>query len=60
MKYTTALTPYGTNRTRYSQQGDCNGSAFFQKVMNTLFKDELEIYVFVYIDDIFIYSNIKK
>jgi len=28
--------------------------------MNTVFKDELGIYVFVYIDDIFIYSNTKK
>jgi len=28
--------------------------------MNTLFKDELGIYVFVYIDNIFIYSNTRK
>jgi hypothetical protein len=59
-KYTAFLTPYGTFRTKVLQQGDCNAPASFQNAMNNIFKDELGVFVFVYIDDIFIFSNSYK
>lgn len=59
-KHTAFVTPYGTYGTRVRQEGDCNATATFQKIMNNLFRDELGIYVYVHIDDIFIFSNTYK
>ena len=59
-KYTTFSTPYGTYRTRVMQQGDCNTPPIFENIMNNLFKHELEISVYIYIDDIFIFSKTYK
>jgi len=42
------------------QQGDCNASATFQNIMNNLFKPELGISIYIYIDDIFIFSKTYK
>jgi len=41
-------------------QGDMNAAATFVKVMEDRFNKELGEYVWVYIDDIFIFSNIFK
>jgi len=59
-KYTTLSTPYDTYRTRVMQQGDCNALTTFQNIMNNLFKHELGISVYIYIDDIFIFSKTYK
>ncbi|HLP34462.1 MAG TPA: reverse transcriptase domain-containing protein [Amoebophilaceae bacterium] len=56
-KYTSFITPFGTYRTRVMQQGDCNAPATFMKVMNHLFRDLLGKTVYVYLDDIFIFSH---
>jgi len=59
-KYTAFSTPYDTYRTRVMLQGDCNAPATFQNIMNNLFKHELGISVYIYIDDIFIFSKTYK
>jgi len=59
-KYTAFSTPYGTYRTRVMQQGNCNAPAAFQNIMNNLFQHELGIGVYIYIDDIFIFSKTYK
>jgi len=59
-KYTAFSTSYGTYRTRVMQQGDGNAPATFQNIMNNLFKNELGISVYIYIDDIFIFSKTYK
>jgi len=59
-KYTAFSTPYGTYRTRVMQQGDCNAPTTFQNIMKNLFKHELGISVYIYIDDIFIFSKTYK
>ena len=38
-------------------QGDMNAPAIFVRVMEDLFHDELVQFVWIYIDDIFIFSN---
>jgi len=42
------------------QEGACNALATFQNIMNNLFKHELGISVYIYIDDIFIFSKTYK
>jgi len=42
------------------QQGDKNAPSTFQNTMNTLFQEELGIFVYIYIDDIFILSKTYK
>jgi len=56
-KHTAFKTPFGVYRTRVIQQGDKNAPSTFQNAMNTLFQDELGIFVYIYIDDIFIFSK---
>ena len=58
--YITFSTPYGTYRTRVIQQRNCNTPATFQNIMNNLFKHELGISVYIYMDDIFIFSKTYK
>ena len=55
--YTVFSIPYGTYRTRVMQQGNCNAPATFQNIMNNLFKYELGISVYIYIDNICIFSK---
>ena len=38
------------------QQGDCNAPATFQRLMTRIFRSHLGTFVYVYLDDIFIYS----
>jgi len=47
-------------RTRVMQQGAKNAPSMFQNAINTLFQDELGIFVCIYIDDIFIFSKTYK
>jgi len=59
-KHTAFKTPFRVYRTRVMQQGDKNAPSTFQNAMNTLFQDELGIFVYIYIDDIFIFSKTYK
>jgi hypothetical protein len=47
----------GTMRSRVMQQGDCNAPSTFQHLMTHIFQKYIGIYVHVYLDDIFIFSN---
>ena len=59
-KYTTFIVDDQFYRTRVLQQGDCNAPATFQRIMRNLFDDEWGKFVYVYIDDIFIFSKTYK
>ena len=50
----------GTYHSNVVQQGDCNAPATFQRLMTSIFRDVIGIYVHVYLDDIFIYSDSVK
>jgi len=59
-KHTAFKIPSGVYRTRVTQQGDKNAPSTFQNTMNTILQDELGIFVYIYIDDIFIFSKTYK
>ena len=50
----------GTYHSNVVQQGDCNAPATFQRLMTSIFRDVIGLYVHVYLDDIFIYSDSIK
>ncbi|CEL62801.1 hypothetical protein RSOLAG1IB_12575 [Rhizoctonia solani AG-1 IB] len=39
------------------QQGDCNAGATYQQLMNHLFSAHIGVFMYVYLDDIIIFSN---
>ncbi len=39
------------------QQGDCNTPATFQRLMTSIFQDVIGVFMHVYIDDIFVFSD---
>jgi RNase H-like domain found in reverse transcriptase/Reverse transcriptase (RNA-dependent DNA polymerase) len=49
-------TVMGTFESRVMQQGDCNAPSTFQRMMTAIFRVYIGKFVYVYIDDIFIYS----
>ena len=40
-------------------QGDCNAPATMMRIMNTIFSDHLGDFIWIYLDDIVIFSNTK-
>lgn len=50
-------TVQGTFVSTVLQQGDCNGPSTFQRLMNTIFRDYIGVFMHVYIDDIFVFSD---
>ena len=50
-------TPDGTMESLVMQQGDCNAGATYQTLMNHLFASYLGVFMFVYLDDIIIFSD---
>src|ERR1700761_6684453 len=50
-------TPDGTMESLVLQQGDCNGPATCQALMNHVFAPHIGIFVHVYLDDIIIFSD---
>src|ERR1700721_101977 len=51
-------TVYGTFVSHTMQQGDCNTPATFQRLMMVIFQEFIGRFVHVYLDDIFLYSNL--
>ena len=54
---TAFATIFGTFVSRVMQQGDCNAPSTFQRLMTSVFHDEVARFVHVYLDNIFIYSS---
>jgi hypothetical protein len=54
---TTFNTPDGTMESLVLQQGDCNGPATYQIVMNHIFAPYVGVFMDIYLDDIVIYSD---
>ena len=54
---TAFATVYGTFQSNVMQQGDCNAPATFQRLMNTIFRDYIGIFLHIYLDDMFVYSE---
>src|ERR1700749_2597431 len=56
VKHTLFNTPDGTMESLVLQQGDCNGGATYQALMNHIFSAYIGVFMDVYLDDILIYS----
>ena len=50
-------TPDGTMESLVMQQGDCNVGATYQTLMNHIFASYIGVFVYVYLDDIIIFSD---
>jgi len=50
-------TIYRTFVSNVMQQGDCNVPSTFQCAMNSIFCEYIRIFLHVYLDDLFVYSN---
>ncbi|OJT01588.1 Transposon Ty3-G Gag-Pol polyprotein [Trametes pubescens] len=50
-------TIFGTAISHVMQQGDCNAPRTFQWLMMWIFREYIGVFVHVYLDDIFMYSN---
>ena len=57
VKYNTIKTPFGSFTSRVMMQGDMNARGTFVRTMEDLFHDELGKNIWVYIDDIFVFSD---
>src|SRR6202034_892579 len=57
---TLVTTPDGTMVSNVIQQGDCNGGATYQALMNHIFAEYIGVFMDVYLDDIMIYSDTAK
>ena len=54
---TAFTTIYGTFISLVMQQGDCNGPSTCQRLMTAIFRDFIGIFVHIYLDDLFVFSN---
>jgi hypothetical protein len=48
---------YGTLVSNIMQQGDYNAPATFQRLMTSIFQDVIGVFLHVYLDNIYIFSN---
>ena len=60
MNRTIFTTPDGTMESLVMQQGDCNAGATYQTLMNHIFASYIGVFVYVYLDDIIIFSDSIK
>lgn len=54
------MTPDGTMESLVMQQGDCNMGTAYQMLMNCIFTPYIGVFMYVYLDDIIIFSNSVK
>ena len=55
--WTLFTTPDGMMESLVMQQGDCNASATYQTLMNHIFASYIGVFMYVYLDDIIIFSD---
>jgi hypothetical protein len=55
--HTAFSTPYGVFFNKVLQQGDCNCPVTFQHLMTCLFRKFIPMFMHIYLDDIYIFSN---
>ena len=60
VKYNTIKTPFGGFTSQVMMQGDMNAPGTFLRTMEDLFHDELGKNIWVYIDDIFVFSDTSE
>ena len=60
VNHTIFTTPDGTMESLVMQQGDCNAGATYQTLMNHIFASYIGMFVYVYLDDIIIFSDSIK
>ena len=51
---------YGTYISLVMQQGDCNAPVTFQHLMTVIFRDHIVCFMYICLDDIFIFSDILE
>ena len=51
---------FGTFESNVMQQGNCNAPATFLRLMTTIFHDVIGIFVYAYLDDLFVFSNMLE
>jgi len=56
-QYNCINTPFGTFQIKVMLQGDCNAPATMMRAMTTTFREFIGEFVYVYLDDIVIFSN---
>ena len=52
--------PLGTYVSNVLQQGDCNGPSSWQRLMTFVFRERIGVEVWVYLDDIYIFTTTKE
>ena len=52
-------TPFGMFNSRVMQQGDCNAPTTFSRLISHILHEYLGKFVFVYLDNIFIFSETR-
>ena len=57
---TAFATIYGTFMSNVMQQGNCNAPSTFQRAMYSIFRDYIGIFLHIYLDDIFVFSNMVQ
>ena len=57
VKNTAFSTVVGTFLSHVVQQGDCNAPATFKQLMTQIFRKFIGKFIYIYLDDIFIFSN---
>jgi hypothetical protein len=50
-------TVQGVYESLVMQQGDCDAPSTFQRLMNMIFQDYIEVFIHIYLDDIFVFSE---
>jgi len=55
--HTLFTTPDGTMVSEVMQQGDCNGGATYQALMNYIFAPFIGVFMEVYLNDIVVFSD---
>ena len=57
VKKTAFSTVFSTFKSNVMQQGDCNVPATFQRLVTAIFRNAIGVYVHIYLDDLFVYSD---